>query len=351
MTSSPKRLLDAVRNVLARFLAAALVSSGLVSAFPTTEMATLPLDPPDAIINRLTFELSAVGTVQADLGIFGTRNVNINDSDTDTSSVSGSLLCEFGLEIDPATFNAEVQSISFGESQVFVDDDLAFKLDLGSILIFDIGDVNVAAQNVVVTPTSPSGAGSVTGSSFPLSEHALRLYGGSITGDATGLAADYIDPIDVDLAETPVEGPLGTGNGSVSISAPSRVGSMVSYDVVVTVPVDFAALILEDPVDVTISSDGTVRASGTLTVEVPLDRIEVIGVSAGSPLTNDVTITWNSQGAASTFRVLSSSNLSIPRSSWTIEDSSVPNSGAMTSFVDTGALESSERKFYVIEEN
>ena len=316
-------------------------------------MATLPLDPPDATTNRLNFDLSAVGTVQADLGgLLGTRNININSSDTDTSTVSGALLCEFGLEIDPSTLNASVQSISFGESQVFLDDDLAFSLNLGTaFVIVPIGTVNVAAQNVVVTPNTPSGAGSVTGSSFPLSEHELLLYGGSITGDATGLAGDYIDPIDVDLAETPVEGPLGKGNGTVTISAPSRNGTIVSYDVVVTVPVDFAALILEDPVDVTISSDGTVKASGTLMVEVPRDRIEVLGVSAGSPSTNDVTITWNSQGAASTFRVLSSSDLSIPRSSWTIEDSSLPNNGATTSFVDTGALESSDRKFYVIEEN
>lgn len=350
VTPSPSLLFDPFTRIV--MFSVAIVFPGIASAFPANQVGTLPLDPPGASINRLNFELDAKGTVQANISPFGTQNISIDSSDSDTSTVSGELLCEFGLEIDAATLNATVQSISFMESQVFLDDDLDFNLNLGSFIVVPIGSVVVAAQNVVMTPSTPSGAGSVTGSSFPLSEHDLRLYGGSITGGATGLAADYIDPIDVDFSETPLEETIGTGNGTVTISAPSMNGSTVSYDVTVIVPVDFAVLFLEDPVDVTLSSDGTVKASGTLTIEIPaVEKIEVLGLSTGSPTAADVMITWNSQGGAASYRVLSSPSLNTPLSSWTIEDSSVLNSGATTNFIDSGALESSSKKFYVIEEN
>ncbi|MFC7337613.1 hypothetical protein ACFQY0_10530 [Haloferula chungangensis] len=337
------------RSVL---LTVAIGFPGIALGFPATQIGTLPLDPPGASTNRLSFEVDASGTVQADLPVLGNQDITIDSSDSDASTVSGELRCEFGLEIDAVTLTATVQSIAFMESQVILDDELSFNLSLGTYIFIPIGSVGVASRNLVVTPSTPSGAGSVTGTTFPLSEHQLSLYGGTITGGATGLAADYIDPIDVNFAETPLEGPIGAGTGTVTISAPSVNGSNVSYDVTVSVPVDFAALILEDPVNVTLTSEGSVKASGTLTIEVPaVEKIEVLALSAGSPTASDVTITWNSEGGAGSYRVLSSPRLSTPLSSWTIEQSSVLNGGATTSFVDSGTLEGSSRKFYVIEEN
>lgn len=265
---------DGFLHATHRTLLLSLVLLGLfsspVSGFLTIGSTHLPLDPPDAGVNRLDLGLTANGTVQADLG-FGPVNIPINASDSETSTVSGSLLCEFQLEINPSTYAANVLSISFRESPVYMDDDPAFNLDLGYYLIFHLGSVAVNGQDLEATLNTPLHPSIVTGSSFPLAPHELRLYQGTIAGTASGIAAGFIDPISIDLAETPLAGPLGSGSGSLTISAPSQVGSLISYSVNITLPVNYASLILSDPVDVTVAAGGTVSASGTLTVDLDAD--------------------------------------------------------------------------------
>lgn len=276
MLNHPESQNGASRSTAPRALLLGLVLTAafppLASAFQFPGAASLPLDPPDATVNTLDVGVTAKGTVPAEIPDFGNVDIKIDTSDSETSTISGSLLCDFDLEINPVTFAAEVQAISFRESPVYIDDDPSFELDLGRVFfIIQVGTVLVDGEDLVATLNTPLPPGSVTGSSFPLAPHELRLYQGTISGSATGLAEDFIDPIAINLAETPLIGPLGSGNGTLTISAPSQAGSIISYDVEITVPADFASLVLDDPVDVTVSTSGTVSASGTLTVDLDAD--------------------------------------------------------------------------------
>ena len=90
------------------------LAGGVVStpAFQIPKTLTLPLDAPTSTVNTLDVGVSAVGTVPADLGGFiGVVDINIDTSDTETSTVSGALLCDLDLEFNPATLAVQAQAI------------------------------------------------------------------------------------------------------------------------------------------------------------------------------------------------------------------------------------------------
>ncbi|GHC51916.1 hypothetical protein GCM10007100_17760 [Roseibacillus persicicus] len=86
-------------------------------------------------------------------------------------------------------------------------------------------------------------------------------------------------------------------------------------------------------------------------VVAPAGDIEIVSVSANVPAADDATITWNSAGGAASYNVISTTDLSLPYASWTVENANIANGGATTSFTDTGVLGGTTKKFYVIREN
>jgi hypothetical protein len=325
--------------------------------FSTT--ATLPLVTPTDQINTLDVAVAAQGMVEvpADTPLIGGQTVNVDDSDEATSTISGSLLVDFVVDVDPTTKEAQPVSIAFRESPIMLDEDVQLNLSLGSVQTFlgpiAVGSVVVDAKDVVATANTPDPPGSVMGTEFPLPPHELILYQGTIDGVVNGLAAGIVDDISVDLAEAPLMGAIGTGNGMVTFSSPMVDGLMVSYEVVITVPAAFSSLVTEDPVNVTVTTDGTVEARGTVTVELPPMEvsIEVVDVAANTPAVDDLTLTFSSAGGPATFTVLSTSDLALPLAQWTVEDPALGNQGETTQFTDVGVLGSGGQKYYLVQAN
>jgi hypothetical protein len=238
------------------------------SAAPSNPVVILA---PVAGSNTLNIAISAKGSVRYDLGFpFGTVNIPINSSDSETAQLGGTQT----LTLE-ALFNAEnqgtVTGVNFMDGNIQVLNPLNWQLSLGSYLGFAIGNVVVTGTDLVGQVFTPNPMSVVSGgTTFPLADHKLILDDGNLTGYATGRAAGAIDPFDIDLALSPISGPLATtGTGSVTLSSPTVVGNTVSYTVTATVPMNFSYLLMADPVDVAVAITGTTQWQGTLTRLLP----------------------------------------------------------------------------------
>ena len=259
------------------------------STAPSNPVVTLA---PVAGSNTLNIAITATGSVRYDLGFpIGTVNIPINSSDSETAQLGGTQT--LALE---AIFNAEnqgtVTGVDFTDGNIQVLNTLNWQLGLGSYLGFAIGNVYVTGTNLAGRFYTPNPMSAVSGgTTFQLADHELILDGGNLTGHATGRASGSIAPFDIDLAVSPISGPLAaTGTGSVTLSSPTVVGNTVSYTVTATVPMNFSYLLMTDPVDVTVAITGTTQWQGILTrplpeapvfTEIPLDQT----VSEGDSVT------------------------------------------------------------------
>ncbi|MCX6877463.1 MAG: Ig-like domain-containing protein [Verrucomicrobia bacterium] len=270
------------------------------SAAPSNHVVTLV---PVAGSNTLNIAISAKGSVRYDLGFpIGTVNIPINSTDSETAQLGGTQT--LALE---AIFNegnqGTVTGVNFTDGNIQVLNTLNWHLGLGSYLGFAIGNVYVTGTDLAGRFFTPNPMSAVSGGrTFPLADHELILDGGNLTGYATGRAAGSIDPFAIDLAVSPISGPLAaTGTGSVTLSSPTVAGSSVSYTVTATVPMDFPYLLMTDPVDVTVAITGTTQWQGTLTRLLPAATQTALTASANpSPLGNSVTFTATVQSGGVT---------------------------------------------------
>ena len=251
-------------------LRAPLNAVQIVPMEDTPENGALVLSPVSGY-DTLTIAIHAQGTIQADLGWpFGVVDVPINTSDSEVAELGGTQPLHLEAAFNPLTHQCTPAGLEFMEGDIDVVNTLNFNLDLGSYLIIDLGNVVATASGIGGRLDTPRPLSRVSGESFPLADHELVLNQGTLSGYGTGLAANFLDPFSIDLAADPVQGSLGAGNGTVTVSSPTVVGTVATYTVTVEIPVNFSDLVMDDdPVDVTITATGTTRWRGTLTRHLP----------------------------------------------------------------------------------
>lgn len=99
-----------------------------------------------------------------------------------------------------------------------------------------------------------------------------------------------------------------------------------------------------------ISDFGRIGVPLSAMVSSPFTSVTIISTSSGSPGSDDFTIVWESPGLGSTFRIVSSDDLSIPVSQWIALDGAtgIPDGGETTSFTIDGAFSAGPRRFYAV---
>jgi hypothetical protein len=245
-----------------------VISSDEVTSWISADLA---LTPSVGATNRLDIGIHAQGTVQVDLGFpLGVRDIPINAADSDATTLSGHLILDLPMTFDPVTQQANLQGIEFAGGRVMADQNPSWTLDLGLYLGFiDLGDILLSGQNLAGYLNTPLPPGSLAGGSFPAAEHNFILNEGTITGNATGLAANFVDPINIDLATTPLDAQAGNSQGTLFVSGPAINGLQATYTVEVTAPVNFSDVVMETPVVTSATASGILHAEGTFTRVLP----------------------------------------------------------------------------------
>ena len=222
-----RALISGLPAAIAVFL---MLSGGALAQVRVNTVLTLS-DAPG--VNVLNVTLSALGI-----------------EDEEESDLSGTVNAT--LAIDPETDQVSEFTLSSGD---LTATDMSFSLGLGPI---SVADVDLSGIKATIATTLQ---GFVTPGSgqFDASLHQVTLYEGSITGSAiTG-------EVDENFTESPVTG-AGAGTGTVTLSRTGAEGNVVTYDILVVLPLEFSNP-LQDGVDVLVNS--TVQMEGS--IEVPLD--------------------------------------------------------------------------------
>lgn len=231
---NPCSILMMARVLISGFSAAfaifVMLAGGAIAQVRVNTVLALS-DSPD--VNVLNVTLSALGI-----------------EDQEESELSGTVNAI--LAIDPATDEVSEFTLSSGD---LTASDMSFSLELGPISVADV-DLSGIRATIATSLQGPVIPGS---GQFDASLHQVTLYEGAIAGSAiTG-------EIDENFTESPVTG-SGAGTGTVTLSRAAVEGNIVTYDVLVVLPLEFSSPI-QDGVDVIVNS--TVQMEGA--IEVPLD--------------------------------------------------------------------------------
>ena len=233
-----------------------LVAAGTASAV-VVSVDNMATSTSGGYSNVLSLEIEAVGLA----------------TDSDTSTVTGNIPIHLDATFNPITQVASVTGISFipqapGAGLSFTDMD--FHLVVVPIIAEQTIDMS-GVKGTLDTPTYPPTLGSVTGVSFPVTSHQFILNDGTITGSG-------ITSLNMGLAEGEDPGPSTADmvgpNGSITVSTPSIVNNVATYNTDLVLPVQFSQTIttidvLGTPVDVNANADGTVHAVGSFSRVIP----------------------------------------------------------------------------------
>ena len=161
-----------------------------------------------------------------------------------------------------------------------------------------------------------------------------------MSGSGTGAAASFLTPFTNSLAADPIAEPVAAnGNGTVTLSSPTGVGTTASYTVTVTLPVNSSYLLETNPVDVTIAITGTTRWQGTLRrLLVPATNLDIVATGPSSFNVSGL------GGASQTYAIYASTNLSAPMTNWWLIGATNANAGGVIQFLDTQATNT--QRFY-----
>ena len=237
------------QNVL---FACALAGLAVWSAAPAgAEIipVNLQLDPPAGAVNTLDVSI----TVNVGGGSI---------ADGDTTTASGNMLANLHATFDPVHVTT-VTGLEFtGGTMAFTD--MSFPLNSGAL-----GSIAAASQGMQATTDTPVPPGSVTGTTFPGLEHEVIFNAGTVDMTPSGIIAGVLGPITYDFST----GPLAvTDNapGTLTVSAPTIIALNATYDVFLSVPVDFNEVMFQDPnASAELSAIGTIQASGQFTRVIP----------------------------------------------------------------------------------
>lgn len=228
------------------------------AAIPATVELNLVTDDPS--FNRLQI------TVDPGLGL----------ADTEASEVTGNLFAD--LKVDPSLGQISEMTIRNGDDP---DDGLrASDVAFGRSILF-VGGYNVSGSGLagdIFTP-SPPGMVTPTTGAFDASQYSFRLNQGSLVGSARILGQTTL----LDLVITPAE-PItgaGAGSGSVALTLVEDTGSLLTYEVVLILPVSVADTFEDGSLSVDVTAVGTLKAAGT--VQVPASEYIAWTLAEGIP--------------------------------------------------------------------
>jgi len=218
--------------------------------FADTASVDLVLVPPSGGVNR--FDITVVAL-----------DWDTERHDTDTTTVTGNALSVLTFSLDPTTCEASVTGLEFTGGRIAISNP-SFSLSYGLL-----GSINAAGGGISGTLDTPVPPGSVFGSTFQASEHEMILDQGTFHASGTGVVGGLFDPMTINLAAAPITAPA-QGTGVLSVSSPAVAGRAGTYDVTVTLPVNFNERVLDnDPLFVDVVGTGTLKATGQLTYPLP----------------------------------------------------------------------------------
>ena len=224
-------------------LCAAALVPGQIQA--RTQSVNLALSPADTQSNRLAT------TLTVDIAALNQRG-----SDSDTATLTGNILANLDLSVDPSTSAVSaVHSIEFTGGLIHMSN-MSFHISFlfGSITL----DVNTTG--IAGIPSSPSGPGPVMGESFNTIDHPFVFNQGVIT--YSGLISGVLD-----LSASPIEASADTV-GTISVSLEKIDGNQATYQVHLIVPVLFSELIISTGSTMTVAGSGRIAATGAFTLPI-----------------------------------------------------------------------------------
>jgi hypothetical protein len=200
-------------------------------------------------------------------GSFGDININMTPSFGQSSSDTSTLTGTLGIELKINTDNDTVSSLTMISSNM-----QGTPVSFSGGSFFNPPEYNVSSSTVGVslTTTTPPGAVDPSTGNYNVSEHPFSINQGTMSGSATLLGQNI--PVDVNFAETPLEG-ANTGTGAnVAISLASSSNNSKTYNVTLIYPVNTTdTLPVNDSLSITVVTAGTVKATGTITVPILTD--------------------------------------------------------------------------------
>ncbi|HUF61696.1 MAG TPA: hypothetical protein VMN36_06445 [Verrucomicrobiales bacterium] len=175
-------------------------------------------------------------------------------SDSDTVDLSGNI--SGTLTLDPDTGQASAFTLSGGALRIAP---IHVTLTLFGFTLADVVSSEVVA--VPSTPLAPGLVDPATGE-FDAAQYEVLLISGILT--STGQIEGEID-----IAEEDVSG-TGLGTGTIALTETGRDAASVTYEVEVTLPIDFEDEIDDDELSfgATVSVQGTIFAAGPVTVSL-----------------------------------------------------------------------------------
>jgi len=194
-----------------------------------------------------------------------TINPPVLPADTETSSltsVEGEPIIAT-LNVDPDAGTTSELSLAGGR---FEGSDTSFS---GRTFLVGSYSVNLTNLGGTLSTTNPPGPVNPATGKFDTSLHQFSIDQGQAAGSLTALIVGTI-PIDVTFTPENAFSGTSTGEGTVTLTETSSNALTKTFDVAVTVPIDFSEDIDADGQNVNIRAVGTIKLVGT--TEVPLSE-------------------------------------------------------------------------------
>ena len=208
----------------------------------------LGLSPPAAPTNVLTSTL----TWQSGMGHFFYQ-------DTDCTTLSGNIMANLTAQYDSITHQvSDIDGIEFVGDKILFSD-MSFLLSPNPMKIYTLTGVS----GYLDTPAPP---GAVSGGQLSMSDHVLILNDGVCTSHEGGISDTVLD-----LSANPVTIALN-GTGSIAASLDSVFGDQAVYNVVLTAPIDYDALLINRYLSSTflnLEGSGALEAEGQFLRTIP----------------------------------------------------------------------------------
>lgn len=230
-------------------LAACIFS--VVPAGARTISVNLALTPADARHNSLATALAVTA-------------LNNTKSDSDTSTLTGNILANLNLSLNPFTHAViDVNAVEFTGGIIHMSD-VSFSLSYGWLL----GSIKANSSNVAGVPDSPSGPGPVVQNLFNTIDHIIVFNQGTIHASGTGIIGGLFEPITQNLADDPLPA-TSDSQGTLAVALQSVMGNQAIYSVDLILPVVFDQTApINDDITVSFAGSGTIAAAGTFTVTI-----------------------------------------------------------------------------------
>lgn len=182
-------------------------------------------------------------------------------SDADTSNLIGNVLADLQIDFDPVTHDVnQVTGLEFTGGTINLTEDTDFHLDFSFS-----GDIYAAGTGISGTLDTPNPPQAVSGTTFNASEHQLILNSGDFDVLGTGTVGGLFDPFTLYFSTDPVVS-SNNGTGSILVSLLSFDGHTATYQISLTMPIDFNKQIFSNPsITMALTGEATLEAQGQFT--------------------------------------------------------------------------------------